>query len=166
MAKSIQVVQKDEGETLGVAGGNYRIVISGELTGGNYAVIEMIVPPGGGPPPHEHPFTQEMFYVLEGELQFRTRLGPVTVGKGGFVNIPFDGPVHCFKNVSGEFARLLCTVVPAGLENVFKEFGVPTGLGEFLPKPEHTEERESMLRQVDQKYQQRTYPPDFFESEL
>lgn len=162
MDKNIKVIQKHEGEFLGVVGGNYRIVISGEQTGGNYAVIEMVVPPGGGPPPHEHPLFQEMFYILEGELEFRTREGRVTLTKGGFINIPFDGPVHCFKNVSGDFARLLCTVVPAGLENVFRDIGEPVALGEFLPIPEYTEEHKTFLKQIDEKYGQRTYPPDYF----
>lgn len=46
MGSNIKIINKNEGEYLGIAGGNYRIIISGEQTSGNYAVIEMTVPPG------------------------------------------------------------------------------------------------------------------------
>ncbi|MBD8080808.1 cupin domain-containing protein [Chryseobacterium caseinilyticum] len=71
------------------------------------------------------------------------------------------GAIHCFKNKSDTFARLLCTVVPAGLENLFKEIGQPVAQGEFLKIPELTEERKQILKQLDLKYNQKTYPPAF-----
>jgi hypothetical protein len=37
--------------------------------------------------------------------------------------------------VSDQLARLLCTVVPAGLEEFFEEIGEPVGAGAFLPSP-------------------------------
>ena len=35
---------------ISVAGGTYTILVSGEQTGGRYSLIDMLVPPGGGPP--------------------------------------------------------------------------------------------------------------------
>lgn len=163
METNIKIINKNEGERLAVAGGNYRIIVSGEQTNGNYAVIEMIVPPGGGPPPHAHPKTQEMFHVLEGELEFKTEAGKQIVTKDGFVNIPFGGAIHCFKNKSENYARLLCTVVPAGLENLFREIGVPVKQDQFLPVPELTDERKEFLKEIDIKYGQKTFPPNFLE---
>jgi hypothetical protein len=61
MDSNVSILTSDKGERLAIAGGNYRIIIPGEQTNGNYAVIEMIVPPEGGPPPHSHPDIQEMF---------------------------------------------------------------------------------------------------------
>ena len=161
MDSTISIINKNEGKLLGVAGGNYRIIISGKETNGNYAVIEMIVPPGGGPSPHAHPNTQEMFHVLEGEVEFKTETGKQIVSKDGFVNIPFGGAIHCFKNTSEKYARLLCTVVPAGLENLFDEIGTPALPGQFLPVPELTEKRKEFLKEIDLKYGQKTYPPNF-----
>lgn len=163
MEQSIKIINNKTGETLGIAGGNYRIIISGEETNGNYAVIEMLVPPNGGPPPHSHPETQEMFYVVQGQFEFKTETGKQIVDEGGFINIPFGGAIHCFKNSSEKVGRLLCTVVPSGLENYFKEIGQPTALGQFLPIPEHTPEREALIKQVDKKYGQQTYPRDFLD---
>ncbi len=50
---------------ISVAGGVYTIVVTGEETGGRYCLIDMLVPSGGGPPPHRHDF-EEMFTILEG----------------------------------------------------------------------------------------------------
>lgn len=58
MDSNISIINNNQGERLGIAGGNYRIIISGAQTNGNYAVIEMTVPSGGGPPPHSHPDTR------------------------------------------------------------------------------------------------------------
>jgi quercetin dioxygenase-like cupin family protein len=129
MATNITIKTPAEGETLNIAGGKYRILISGEETGGNYAVIEMNVPPGGGPAPHRHPEMQEMFYVVEGEVEFRTEAGHTLAAKGSFINIPLGGGVHAFKNTGTQPAKLLCTVVPSGLEQMFKEIS-QAGCGE------------------------------------
>ncbi|WP_454060408.1 cupin domain-containing protein [Elizabethkingia ursingii] len=163
MKTNISTFSHQEGETLGVAGGNYRIILSGDQTNHAYAVIEMLVPPGGGPPPHSHPDTQEMFYLMEGELEFKTEAGKSILKEGGFVNIPLDGAIHCFKNISNRYARMLCTVVPAGLEEVFREIGEPALPGEFLPLPPHTPERMALLKEIDEKYGQKTYPPDYLD---
>ena len=55
---------------LAVVGDTYSILVSGAETAGRYCLIDMIVPDGGGPPPHRHDF-EEMFTLLEGELEFR-----------------------------------------------------------------------------------------------
>lgn len=144
---NITVRHGDEGELLSIAGGKYRILISGEETGGNYAVIEMNVPPGGGPNPHAHAQMQEMFYVAEGEIEFRTESGKTIAGKGGFVNIPFGGAVHAFKNISDKPAKLICTVVPSGLEVLFKEVSQASG-------PEE-------VKAISQRYNNVSYPADY-----
>ncbi|SFJ64948.1 Mannose-6-phosphate isomerase, cupin superfamily [Chryseobacterium indologenes] len=163
MKNTIQIIHHDKGETLGIAGGNYRIIVSGDQNNDAYAVIEMLVPPGGGPLPHSHPDIQEMFFLAEGELEFTTETGKSIVKKGEFVNIPFNGGIHCFKNISDQFARMLCTVVPAGLEQVFREVGMPVKPGEFLPATPPTPERIAFLKTIDNKYGLATYPPDYLD---
>ncbi|HEV8083022.1 MAG TPA: cupin domain-containing protein [Chitinophagaceae bacterium] len=74
-SKNIATVDEKEGQSLSVVGDSYRIIISGEQTRGNYAVIDMLVPPGGGPGPHAHKDIQEMFYVVEGEIDFKMEGG-------------------------------------------------------------------------------------------
>ena len=53
---------------LAVVGDVYTVLVSGKQSGGRYALIDMYVPPGGGPPPHRHDF-EEMFHVLEGTVE-------------------------------------------------------------------------------------------------
>ena len=117
----IITVNETEGQKLKIAGGNYRIIISGKQTNGEYAVIEMSVPPGAGPNPHAHPDFTETFFVLEGEVSFKPELGSYVAKTNSFVNIPKGGIVHGFKNLSDKPAKLLCTVSPAGLDDLFVE---------------------------------------------
>lgn len=50
----------DEAVHLSVVGDTYTILVTGEDTEGRYTLIDMLVPKGGGPPPHRHDF-EEMF---------------------------------------------------------------------------------------------------------
>ena len=52
----------------GIVGDTYTILLSGADTDGHYCLTDMLVPPGGGPPPHRHDF-EESFTILEGEVE-------------------------------------------------------------------------------------------------
>lgn len=161
--KNITVTEAGKGEHFGVMGDNYRIVVSGKDTDGQYAIVDMIVPPGGGPTPHSHPDIHEAFFMIEGELLYKTEAGHVTVKAGGYVDVPKGGAVHCFKNVSEKNARVLCTITPAGLEDFFKEFGEPVAAGEFLPVPDFTSEFVDKLNKLNEKYGQISFAPDYLD---
>lgn len=151
----------DEGENLSVAGGIYRILVSGKQTNGAFAVIEMSVPAGGGPGPHAHAGFQESFYVIEGEVEVKTEETTFTATKGAFVNIPLGGMVHCFKNKSANLAKLLCTVVPAGLEEMFIEIGKPVKAGEFIAPQPMDEETLKKFIAIAEKHGQKLFPPNY-----
>jgi quercetin dioxygenase-like cupin family protein len=161
--KTITTVDNGQGQSLSVVGNTYRILISGEQTNGNYAVIDMLIPPGGGPGPHAHKDIQEMFYVVEGEIVFKMEGGSYTASKGSFVNIPLGGAVHSFKNTTDKVAHLLCTVVPAGLDSFFQEIGNPVETGTFLPPSAPTPKELDKLKSLAEKYGQELYPPDFLD---
>ncbi len=163
--KVITTVDNAQGQNISVVGDTYRILISGEQTNGNYAVIDMLVPPGGGPGPHAHKDIQEMFYVVDGSIDFKMEGGSYTANKGSFVNIPLGGAVHAFKNTSGNVAHLLCTVVPAGLDSFFKEIGKPVEPGKFLEQTPPTAEELNKLKAIAEKYGQKLYPPDFLDKQ-
>ena len=110
---------------LGVVGDTYTILVSGADTEGRYTLIDMHVPPGGGPPPHRHDF-EEMFTILEGEIELTFRGVSAIAAAGETVNVPANAP-HVFRNVSDRPARLLCLCSPAGQEEFFKEVGIPVG---------------------------------------
>jgi len=154
-------VGPEDGVTISVVGDTYRILISGEQTGGAFACIDMIVPPGGGPGPHAHPDFEESFYVVEGEVEVKSEFGMYTATKGSFINIPKGGVVHGFKNKSEQNAHLLCTVVPSGLEKFFVEIGEPVKFGELLPHPHFDEATIKKLQTIAEKYGQKVFPPDY-----
>ena len=96
------------------------LICSGKQTGGAYAVIDMLVPPGGGPDPHSHAAFHESFYVLDGAVEIKPKM-ELMAEKGSFAEIPIGGLVHCCKNKINKVAHLWCVVVPAGFEDFLKK---------------------------------------------
>ncbi|UXS39491.1 cupin domain-containing protein [Agrobacterium tumefaciens] len=117
--RSLTVVLPDDPSIphISQAGNVYTILVSGEQTEGRYTLIDMLVPDGGGPPPHRHDF-EEMFTLLEGELEFTFRGETQIVRAPATVNIPANAP-HRFANRSGKMAHMLCMCTPAGQEEFF-----------------------------------------------
>ena len=70
------VANPDNGNArhLGVAGDTYMILLSGMDVVGQFILIDIHIPPGGGLPPHRHD-SKETSVLLDGELQvtFRER---------------------------------------------------------------------------------------------
>ena len=128
---------------LGVGAGTYTILISGKDTGGRYTLIDMYVPTGG-PPPHRHDF-EEMFYILEGELDVTFRGELHRVGPGQSINVPANAP-HSFRVASAGPARMLCLCLPAGQEEFFEL------VGEKVPSrtspPTHLSQEEAVARRT------------------
>jgi quercetin dioxygenase-like cupin family protein len=108
---------------LGIAGDTYTILLSGTDTAGRFTLIDMHVPPGGGPPPHRHDF-EETFILLDGELQATFRGEHRIVRAGETIHIPADAPHH-FHNASSNPVRMLCICSPAGQEEFFKQLAAP-----------------------------------------
>jgi quercetin dioxygenase-like cupin family protein len=126
LSRTIAIAQPDipgKHPHIGVVGDTYTVLLTGSDTAGRFCLIDMHVPPGGGPPPHRHDF-EETFTILDGELEVTFRGLTQTVRMGETINIPSNAP-HQFRNSSRASARLLCTCSPAGLEDYFMEIGVP-----------------------------------------
>ena len=84
--------------------------LQGPETGFQFAVYEMVLPPGKKVPLHIHPFS-EFFYVLEGRLDVMTldaegALKWVELRSGQCVNAPATTP-HGMKNRSEKAVKLL-----------------------------------------------------------
>ena len=126
LQRTLALVRPDDDPALrhvAVAGNTYTILLTGDDTAGRYCLIDMHVPPGGGPPPRRHDI-EEMFSVLEGEVEFTFR-GAASVARAGeTVNVPANAP-HSFRNVAGRPARMLCLCAPAGQERFFVAVGDP-----------------------------------------
>ena len=140
----VVVKQASEGRTVGLVGDVYRFLSVSEDTNGKYALFEAIVSPGGGPPPHVHSREEEGFYILEGEITFTINGERIVATPGMFANMPV-GTAHSFKNESGKPARMLVSIAPAGLEEMFFEVGVPVPPGTTTAVPPTKEEIERLL---------------------
>jgi quercetin dioxygenase-like cupin family protein len=101
-------------------GDMYTFLVTGEQTGGAYFVMEALVPPGGGPPPHIHRNEDETFYIVEGQCSIRLGGQTANAATGDFVNVP-RGTVHCFRNEGTSTMRMILTFSPSGIEKFFEE---------------------------------------------
>jgi quercetin dioxygenase-like cupin family protein len=134
--RHLVLARPDEDEALthlGLVGDTYTILLTGDDTAGRYTLIDMHVPPGGGPPPHRHDF-EEMFTVLEGEVELTFRGEHLVARAGETVNVPANAP-HAFTNASDRPARLLCLCSPPGQENFFLAVGEPVATRTEPPAP-------------------------------
>jgi uncharacterized cupin superfamily protein len=108
----------------------------------------MSVPHCGGPGPHRHDF-EEMFTLLEGELQFTFRGEKRLVKAGMTVNVPANAP-HFFTNVSGKPSRMLCMCTPAGQEEFFLAIGTPLESRTSLAPKLTAEGQHAFIKKVEE----------------
>jgi quercetin dioxygenase-like cupin family protein len=128
---------------VGVVGDTYTILLTGKETAGRFCLIDMYVPPGGGPPPHRHDF-EETFTLLEGELDVVFRGAKQVVRAGETLHVPANAP-HQFHNSSTRPVRMLCICSPAGQEQFFLEVGIPVA-ARTTPPPKLDETAQAELK--------------------
>jgi mannose-6-phosphate isomerase-like protein (cupin superfamily) len=125
LQRKLAVAPPNENEKLphiALMGDTYTVLLSGDDTDGRYCLIDMLIPPGGGPGPHRHDF-EESFTILEGEIETTFRGKKSVVRAGEAINIPANAP-HSFRNASQNPVPLLCICAPAGQEKFFAEVGI------------------------------------------
>src|SRR5262245_6096675 len=115
-------------------GDRYTFLVTGEQSGGAYFIMEGLVPPGGGAPPHVHSREEEAFYVLEGTLELTLGEQTLAVSTGDFAHVP-RGTIHSFRNTGTRTARMLVICSPAGLEKYFQEVFEPVKDRSAAPPP-------------------------------
>jgi quercetin dioxygenase-like cupin family protein len=126
LSRKLTVARPDQDQSLshlGLVGDTYTILVTGEETAGKYTLIDMHVPPGGGPPPHRHDF-EEMFTVLDGEVLVTFRGETLVARAGETINVPANAP-----------SRLLCMCAPSGQEEFFALVGEPVATRTQAPPP-------------------------------
>lgn len=112
LERALVVVDPDDPglRHVAVVGDTYTILLSGADTAGRYCLIDMHVPQCGGPGPHRHDF-EEMFHLIEGQIEFTFRGEKTVLTAGMTVNIPANAP-HFFTNLKDGNARMLCMCTP------------------------------------------------------
>jgi quercetin dioxygenase-like cupin family protein len=144
--RKLAIAQPDTGQKIphiGVVGDTYTILLTAKDTAGRFCLIDMHIPPGGGPPPHRHDF-EETFSVLDGELEVTFRGAKQVLRTGETINVPANAP-HQFHNSSSQPVRMLCICSPAGQEEFFIEVGVPVA-SRTTPPPKLDEAAQAEFR--------------------
>jgi mannose-6-phosphate isomerase-like protein (cupin superfamily) len=98
-----------------------RVMARSTDTGGRLALTVVTCKPRyQGPRLHRHRDADEIFFILEGEFEFRAGDVQRRVGPGAFVFVPAGTP-HAFANVSDKPGRQIVMYAPGGPERWFDE---------------------------------------------
>ena len=163
LSRKLTVARPDNDQSLphiGLVGDTYTILVTGEDTAGKYTLIDMHVPPGGGPPPHRHDF-EEMFTVLDGEVQVTFRGETLIARAGETINVPANAP-HAFTNAAATPSRLLCLCAPSGQEEFFTLVGQPVATRTEAPPALDADARAAFIaksKALAPDYQTELLPP-------
>lgn len=115
-------VTSENAEALWVVRDKVRFM--GDVDGRDLCVLEVMVPPGSGTPPHMHE-SAEIFRVLDGEITFGLfdTVPPrqIVAGAGSVVTIG-SGEAHNYMN-SGNGPAEMLVVVDTSMKQFFKDIG-------------------------------------------
>ena len=108
------------------------VLADGADTGGRYSMMEQLLPKGSGPGLHKHTWSDETFYMLDGEITILMGDDIRTARKGDFIMVPRNTR-HAFR-VDSDTARFLNGYTPASMEALVIERGTPTTERVLPPK--------------------------------
>jgi quercetin dioxygenase-like cupin family protein len=126
-----KIVRSNEGKTINVIGDVQTIKLTGKDTNGLFTLIEEENIPGTGIPLHVHENEDEVFKVIEGEMEL-TVGDKTTILKAGDLAFGPRGVPHSWKIIGDQKARVILSVFPSGIENMFEELSsLPPGPPDF-----------------------------------
>ncbi len=92
--------------------------LSSAETNGAYYVFHLLIPPSGRIPAHVHKNEDEIFCVIEGELEIALEDKTVVCTKGDVQNLP-RGVAHGIKNTGNADCKSIVFITPGAR---FEEF--------------------------------------------
>ncbi len=115
------VLRAGEGQRVSLRGTEVAYKAAGVRPAGGPTFLEFSPAPGFSTGDHIHDRIEEIFYVVEGEVQIRAGEQLLDARAGDFVLIP-PGTPHGFGNAGDANAKLLLIISPAGVhEQYFQE---------------------------------------------
>jgi quercetin dioxygenase-like cupin family protein len=99
------------------------LLVTGEQTQGQFALVETVVRRTEEPPLHSHTRENELVYVVQGEVMFYLDGNGMECAAGDHVFLP-KGSEHTYC-IESEEARMLVLLMPAGLEGYYQEMNRP-----------------------------------------
>lgn len=116
-----------DGDVTGETGRQDRFLIHSGDTDGRFALVEHILDPRVlAAPMHRHTREDEYTFVLEGQVG-AVLGGREAVANAGDLLFKPRGEWHTFWNAGDTTARMLELISPAGLEELFRQFGALSG---------------------------------------
>lgn len=126
-----KLIKKSEGKHLNVLGDNQIIKLTGKDTNGQFTLITQDNPPGIQIPKHIHTKEDEIFQVIEGEIEVEVGDQIVNLKDGDMIFLPRNIP-HSFKVTGTKNAKVHVSIFPSGIENMFEELSqLPAGPPDF-----------------------------------
>ena len=126
-----KIVRSNEGKLVNVLGDRQMFKLTGQDTNNLFTLIEEENDPGTAIPLHVHENEDEVFKVVEGEMEL-TVGDQTTVLKAGDLAFGPRGIPHSWKIIGNSKAKVILSVFPAGIEYMFEELGeLPPGPPDF-----------------------------------
>jgi len=152
---NVAVMTPEAGRSFTAFGSTAQFKLEGTHTAGRLCRGLAVTPPGGGPPPHVHHTDDELFIVVEGQLEVWSDGEWIPARAGSVVYLP-RGSRHTFRNAGATPSRHWVLTKPSGFEefyrgaaDIFAAGGPPdrqklVALAakhgyEFLPPPAHSD---------------------------
>jgi mannose-6-phosphate isomerase-like protein (cupin superfamily) len=102
-----------------IAGQDTKVLLSGDESSGRAVVFHYGIEPGYLAPPHHQPSEEEIFLVVEGDLELTAGNATTVVPRGGFGFVPRFA-THAFRNPGRSDVRTVTVNSPAGHERGFE----------------------------------------------
>jgi len=114
----IVFVPPEDGRSFDAFGSTTQFKLEGAHTAGQLSLALAVTPPGAGPPPHLHRKDDELFIIVDGEIEFMTSTGWQRVGAGSVVYVP-RGARHAFRNAGTTPSRHWVLTTPSGFDEFY-----------------------------------------------
>jgi mannose-6-phosphate isomerase-like protein (cupin superfamily) len=110
-----------EGRAFNVGPDRVTVKADADRTSDALSMIEYEAAPGvPGPPPHVHRVVHEVWYILEGAVEFYSGDRTLRAGPGSFLHVP-PGVPHTFANVGDGPARWIGIFSPGRFSRLLEE---------------------------------------------
>ena len=116
-------IEAKEARSYQMMGTLWRVLASGDETGGVVGALDERSAQGICAPMHVHDDADEIFYVLDGNLTFIIGEKRIEAAAGAFVYLPRF--VHHGFNCNSTEARVFNFLTPAGFERLILDNGTP-----------------------------------------
>jgi quercetin dioxygenase-like cupin family protein len=114
-----KLVNLAEGKPIEAGLQHMRMMLSGDESAGGIQVCYDLLDPGVVVPPHYQPDEDELFFVVDGEIEITVGAQTKILRKGGFGYAPRN-TTHAFRNVTDKPAAMFTLNTPAGHERGFQ----------------------------------------------